>query len=139
MSIRSVFRVQCDGSCKGWLSCIPHRTELEIPASELTARPTAEHACTWSGERAARIAARSAGWIPWRKDGTRTTWLCPGCRDNPLDIVLPPEPCRQCGMRGPHKMDCTEPPLPSCSDPELGHQFQINGQCAFCTERVDRT
>jgi hypothetical protein len=109
VSIRSVFRVQCDGACKGWLS----RSDDYVPGTDVLPRhrvtaPTAERAFNWPGERAARLAARSAGWIPWRKDGTRTTWLCPGCKDNPLEIVLPPEPCRQCGMRGPHKMDCTE-------------------------------
>ena len=77
--IRSVFRVQCDGPCKGWLSRLRQVTQDELKADP------------YPGERAARIAARGAGWVPWRKSGTQTTWLCPNCKSNPLQIVLPPE------------------------------------------------
>lgn len=91
MSIKAVFRVQCDGPCKGWLS----RTEDYVPGTEALPEhnevlPTAERAWLWPGERAARIAAVSAGWKRWHDRGpTGFKWLCPKCVVNPLGIVLP--------------------------------------------------
>ena len=88
--IRAVFRVQCDGPCRGWLSWtkdyVPGTPVL--PHHEVVA-PTAERAFNWPGERAARTAALAAGWSHPAAHGP---WHCPECKDNPLGIVLPPDP-----------------------------------------------
>jgi hypothetical protein len=96
MTIRTVFRVQCDGPCKGWLSVPPHLIGRDILHTALTVEPTAVHAGNWPGERAARTAAVGAGWQRSFLDPAHAKWLCPGCRDNPLGIVLPPDPVCIC-------------------------------------------
>lgn len=105
MSIRAVFRVQCDGPCKGWLSW----TEDYVPGTDMLPRhhmvaPTAERALNWPGERAARMAALDNGWAADLITGRMglQSWFCPTCRDNPLGIVLPVGPCQECGHRS-HK------------------------------------
>lgn len=89
--IRSVFRVQCDGPCRGWLSW----SEDYVPGTDILPRhevvaPTAERAFNWPGERAARMAARAAGWeCPVQLEDPRK-WFCPTCKLNPKGIVVPP-------------------------------------------------
>lgn len=86
VTVRAVFRVQCDGPCKGWLS-LPDTYTLGAPVTneELVLCPTAARAAMWSGERKARRAAQCNGWSV--RPGM---WLCPECRLNPLGIRLPP-------------------------------------------------
>lgn len=86
MSIKAVFRVQCDGPCKGWLSLPDTRRGVDVPAETLVVRRTAVNAALYPGEGAARRAARGAGWV------TDDLWglLCRSCAVNPLGIVLPP-------------------------------------------------
>lgn len=80
MTIRTVFRVQCDGPCKGWLSWsddyVPGTPVL--PRYEVVA-PTAERAFNWPGEGAARRAAVGAGWSYTMVDGLKKI-VCPECR-----------------------------------------------------------
>jgi hypothetical protein len=115
--IRAVFRVQCDGPCKGWLSVPPHLVGRDLLPGALTVEPTAQHAGNRPGERAARRAAERAGWRETRScGGASGTWLCPACVLNPLGIVLPK----------PH----------ACDDPEVGHQSTAAGVCAFCRRRM---
>ena len=112
MTIRAVFRVQCDGPCRGWLSVPPELIGKDTPATALTVEPTAVHAGNWPGERAARIAALGAGWTRDRNDFSEPRrWLCPSCSVNPLGIVLPPW---------------------SCVDPGPGHAPNMDGVCAIC-------
>lgn len=74
--IRAVFRVQCDGPCRGWLLWSDNVT----PGAAL-----------FPGERAARVAALDAGWEADRNDFTGPRqWRCPTCAANPLDT--PPFP-----------------------------------------------
>jgi hypothetical protein len=86
MTAKAVFRVQCDGPCKGWLSlpdaCTPGS---DIRYVDLETRPTAVRAGMWPGERSARRAAQGSGWTV--RPGM---WLCPPCALNPLGIRLPP-------------------------------------------------
>lgn len=100
MSIKAVFRVQCDGPCKGWLS-VPEwgwGTGRDFADSQLTVEPTAVHAGNWPGERAARRAAIGAGWTV--RLTVPATLLCPACTLNPLGIKLPkPDPVCVCGHR----------------------------------------
>lgn len=90
MTIKAVFRVQCDGPCKGWLSLPDTRVYRD-----LVVRPSAELACSYSGERAARRAALSNGWhVSGRNGRVQATnghahMPCPTCRLNPLDIRIP--------------------------------------------------
>lgn len=92
MTIRAVFRVQCD-MCKGWLSW----SEDYVPGTPVLPEhsevlPTAERAWLWPGERAARTAALAAGWVrsySGAKDRNNPRWLCPKDKLNPLGIVLP--------------------------------------------------
>lgn len=92
MTIRAVFRVQCDGPCKGWLSW----TEDYVPGTDMlpchhVVAPTAERALNWPGERAARTAALDNGWV-FSHDRSRPQpykIYCPTCKVNPLGIVLP--------------------------------------------------
>lgn len=89
MTIKAVFRVQCDGMCKGWLS-LPdaHRLGTDIRHVELVVRPTAANAGLWPGERTARRAALGNGWEVSGRCA-RWTMRCPECRLNPLGIRLP--------------------------------------------------
>lgn len=101
MSIRAVFRVQCDGPGKEWLS-IPEwgwGTGRDVFDRQLTAEPTAERAGNWPGERAARHAALGAGWTyTWFKGAHKL--MCPACAANPLGIKLPePDLVCVCGHR----------------------------------------
>lgn len=95
--IRAVFRVQCDGPGKEWLSVPPHLIGRDILPEALTVEPTAERAGNWPGEGAARRAAIGAGWSFVTVNGS---WklMCPPCALNPLGIVLPKsEPtCPEC-------------------------------------------
>lgn len=90
MSIKSVFRVQCDGPCKGWLS-LPERYApgTDFQHVDLVAAPTAERAGNWPGERAARTAALNAGW---RFSHVRSfpppyKIYCPKCAADPYDAA----------------------------------------------------
>jgi hypothetical protein len=101
VTIKAVFRVQCDGMCRGWLS-LPdaHRLGMDIRHVELVVRPTAANAGLWPGERTARRAALGNGWeytgaSSWNPQGQHATarggtLLCPTCKLNPLGIRLPP-------------------------------------------------
>jgi hypothetical protein len=72
MTINVVYRVQCSGPCRRWLS-IPdgYGPGEDIPLAALEAQPTAARAGMWPDEHAARRAAFAAGW----SSGT-----CPDCR-----------------------------------------------------------
>jgi hypothetical protein len=72
MPIAPVWRVQCSGPCRRWLS-IPdgYQPGEDIPLAALVPKPTAERAGLWPSEQAARRAAHCAGW-----SGDR----CPDCR-----------------------------------------------------------
>lgn len=90
MSIKAVFRVQCDGPCKGWLS-LP---ESYVPGTDfqhvdLVTAPTAERAGDWPGERAARNAALQAGWRTiFRAGDTKGSVIrCPKCYADPYDAA----------------------------------------------------
>lgn len=79
--IKPVYRVQCDGPCKGWLSLsedYPPGMDI-LPAHEVV-RPTAERACNWPGEKEATRAAVGAGWRHPVDSKDFTDWLCPGCQ-----------------------------------------------------------
>ena len=116
MSIRAVFRVQCDGPCKGWLSVSPEFAGREILPGMMTVEPTAVHAANWPGERAARRAALNEGWSYRPKDGQFSGQLwCRSCRINPLRIQLPP----------------------LCADPQVPHAVNFSGHCVFCDKQVD--
>lgn len=80
MSIRQVFRVRCDGPCKGWLS---EAGEVVAAYGSHTVRVIGH----WRGERAARRAALDNGWEV--RITAPPTLLCPTCRLNPLDIRIP--------------------------------------------------
>lgn len=90
MTIKAVFRVQCDGPCKGWLS-LPdnYRMGTDIRHGDLIVRPTAVTAGLWPGERAARTAALNNGWKVTGLSRNPISWLCPTCRRNPLGIRIP--------------------------------------------------
>lgn len=114
MTIRAVFRVQCDGPCRGWLSISPEFAGRDILPGMMTVEPTAVHAGNWPGERAARLAAQREGWQV--RVTAPPTLLCPPCAANPLGIVLPPW---------------------SCVDPGPGHAPNMDGVCAICGKVVD--
>ena len=63
MPITPVYRVQCSGPCRRWLS-LPdgYQPGEDIPLAALTAQPTAAHAGMWPTPTAARRAAHCAGW-----------------------------------------------------------------------------
>ena len=63
MPITPVYRVQCSGPCRRWLS-LPDDYEPgeAIPFDALTLQPTAARAGMWPSLAAARRAARWAGW-----------------------------------------------------------------------------
>lgn len=87
MSIKAVFRVQCDGPGKEWLSLPENYTPgTDVLRADLVAEPTAARAALYPGEGAARRAARGSGWV----SGELWGLLCPTCAVNPLGIVLPP-------------------------------------------------
>ena len=90
MTVKAVFRVQCDGPCKGWLS-VPEGKAPDgpVPPSELLVVPQPTRTAVWPGERAARYAAGAAGWEVVLGRG-RVRMMCPACRLNPLGIRLPP-------------------------------------------------
>ena len=96
VTIKAVFRVQCDGPCRGWLS-LPdgYRMGTDILHVDLVVRPTAATAGLWPGERAARRAALRNGWhVSGRNGRVQATnghahMLCPTCKLNPLDIRIP--------------------------------------------------
>lgn len=83
MTIKAVFRVRCDGPCKGWL------TETgEVAAAYGSA--TVRVAGLWPGERTARRAALGNGWEV--RITAPPTLLCPTCKLSPpvrLDIRIP--------------------------------------------------
>lgn len=115
MTIRAVFRVQCDGPCKGWLSVPPELIGKDITHDQLTVEPTAVHAGNWPGERAARVAAVNSGWDYRPKESVHGGQLwCRSCRINPLGIKLPPV----------------------CADPEIGHRLTVAGVCVFCDRSI---
>lgn len=72
MTINAVYRVQCSGPCRRWLS-LPDGYEPgeDFPLAALEPQPTAARAGMWPDENAARRAAFAAGW----SSGT-----CPDCR-----------------------------------------------------------
>lgn len=120
MTIHSVFRVQCDGPCKGWLSVPPGLIGRDIMWGRLTVEPTAVHAGNWPGERAARTAAYGAGWKRNPVGSTITAgWFCPDCKLNPLGIVLPT-------MGGP-----------ICVDPRCPRGHAHYGPCPDRYRKVD--
>lgn len=85
MSIRAVFRVQCDGPGKEWLSW-PQDYVLgtDLPDEILVAEPTAIRACNWPSDHAARVAALGAGWATRLTPGVANVqWWCPGCQKGP--------------------------------------------------------
>lgn len=93
MTVKAVFRVQCDGPCRGWLS-LPdtrvYRGVNDFRHAELTVEPTAVNAGLWPGEYAARTAARNNGWDVSGSGATSpATLLCPTCKSNPLGIRIP--------------------------------------------------
>lgn len=93
MSIKVVFRVQCSGPCKGWLSLPPgYQMGTDLDPADLVTEPTALRAGLWPGGRAAARAARDAGWVIDRNHNA----YCPQCKDNPLGI-RPPKTCPDCG------------------------------------------
>jgi hypothetical protein len=97
VTIRAVFRVQCDGPCKGWLL-----SYTALPGSEPAA-------ATFPGERAARVAAVNAGWS--LKD-LGLHLYCPDCTVNPLGVVLPDSPIcvdPRCPARHAHFGPCPGP------------------------------
>lgn len=82
MTIKAVFRVQCDGPCKGWLS---DAGEVAAAYGSHTVRVTA----LFPGERAARTVALNNGWKVTGLSRNPLKWLCPTCKLNPLDIRIP--------------------------------------------------
>jgi hypothetical protein len=79
--IRPVYRVQCDGPGKEWLS-LPdgYVPGTDLPADALVAADTAEKAGNWPGEREAKRAAIGAGWRHPMDSSDFKDWLCPACQ-----------------------------------------------------------
>ncbi|MFR9796164.1 hypothetical protein ACL02U_09710 [Streptomyces sp. MS06] len=77
MTINVVYRMQCSGPCRRWLS-IPdgYAPGEDIPLAALEPQPTAARAGMWPDETAVRRAAFAAGW----SSGT-----CPDCRTEMQD------------------------------------------------------
>lgn len=94
MTVKAVFRVQCDGPCKGWLSL----REGYVPGTDILpgdqiVTPTAELACNWPDTRSAMSAALAHGF---RRVPARLGLVCPACRK-----------CADCGH--PHRTSgCSE-------------------------------
>lgn len=85
--ITPVYRVQCDGPGKEWLS-LPegYVPGTDLMAGVLVASATAERAGNWPGDREAKRAAVGAGWRPAMGGAT---WLCPACMGRtPVKAVL---------------------------------------------------
>ena len=157
MSIRAVFRVRCDGPCKGWLSLSPEFAGRDILPGMMTVEPTAVHACNWPGERAARRGAFHAGWKYVLVPGKSDQLMCPPCAVNPLGIVLPPDPvciCTHplsqhnfqrlcialpgtigCGCLGFLRKEDWRPG-PACGEEETPHAPDMSGVCVFCERQV---
>lgn len=78
--IKPVYRVQCDGPGKEWLS-LPagYAPGTDFTADALVAAGTAERAGNWPGEREAKRAAVGAGWRH-APDSDFKTWFCPACQ-----------------------------------------------------------
>jgi len=120
--ITPVYRVQCSGPCRRWLS-IPESYQPgdEIPHAALEPQPTAARAGMWPDETAARYAAFGAGW----SGGT-----CPDCcagvpvnkaQQDPApggEAKLPPP-------EGPEYTPC------ACSHIEPEHEPNA-GECYSC-------
>lgn len=129
--IRAVFRVQCDGPCKGWLSVPPHLIGRDFLPEALTIEPTAVHAGNWPGERAARIAAQSAGWVQMEHH-VNGKWRCPTCAANPLDTPPMMSDLEICSM-GTHMLTgldetcACQRVLCVCTHPRSTHN--VNGLC----------
>jgi hypothetical protein len=87
MTINVVYRVQCSGPCRRWLS-LPDGYEPgeDLPLAALEPKSTAARAGMWPDETAARRAAFAAGW----SSGT-----CPDCRSEAQDKGAEPgtQPC----------------------------------------------
>lgn len=76
MTIKAVFRVQCDGPCHGWLS---EAGEVVAAYGSVTVRVIGH----WPSEHAARVAALNNGWTPHggsERDWATALWRCPACR-----------------------------------------------------------
>lgn len=76
MTIKAVFRVQCDGPCHGWLS---EAGEVVAAYGSVTVRVIGH----WPSEHAARVAALNNGWTPHggsEMDWATALWRCPACR-----------------------------------------------------------
>lgn len=85
MTITPVYRVQCSGPCRRWLSPPDgYEPGTDLPLAALVGKPTAEHAGLWPDETAARRAALAAGW----SGGT-----CPDCarRDGECPVDRDPD------------------------------------------------
>lgn len=103
MPITPVYRVQCSGPCRRWLS-LPDDYEPgeDIPLAALVPKPTAERAGLWPDVTAARRAAHCAGW---------SSICCPDCTiARAVDHSIPPAVDR--AIRRDHSLCGAEP----CSD-----------------------
>lgn len=79
--IMPVYRVQCDGPGREWLS-LPedHKPGTDLTPDVLVAAPTAERAGNWPDEQAAKRATIGAGWRHPVDSRDFKDWLCPGCQ-----------------------------------------------------------
>lgn len=79
--IKPVYRVQCDGPGKEWLS-LPgsYVPGTDLPSDTLIAAPTAERAGNWPDEKSAKRAAIGAGWRHPVDSADFKDWLCPACQ-----------------------------------------------------------
>lgn len=140
MSIRVVFRVQCDGPGREWLS-FPEGGDWfsrDLDGTELVAAPTAERACNWLGERAARRAALAAGWRYGFFHSSRTWWFCPECQPNPLGISLPSSTPEQIAAVESGVMPQRETRCENVSVRELG-SLRCTRQLGHTEEHVNGT
>lgn len=89
VTIKAVFRVQCDGPCRGWLSWREEYTPgTDMQPGDHVIEPTAVRALNWPGERTARVAALDLGWEYQGRDRYNAgKLLCPGCRESMLDAL----------------------------------------------------
>lgn len=79
--IQPVYRVQCDGPGREWLS-LPagYLLGTDLSPGALVAVPTAERAGNWPGEKEAKRAAIDAGWRHPMDSSHFKDWLCPACQ-----------------------------------------------------------